>query len=213
MSANTADQRNWIERLSSKIPGYSGYVDKERRRDTDKLQREHVADHIRSLKTPLTDTMRDLSSGGRLFEVRPVDHLIKKVDQLENRIRFASYGYAGFFDVAKVDASRLDFIYQTDLGLVEQVDQLEAAVNQLKAQAGTADGLKSAAAQVDSALDSVGKAFEARYNVVNNFGQEPPEPEPLFGSNESDPTSVPSGADPGKVPSPGGSPGPSGSPV
>ena len=29
MSSNTSDTRNWIEQLSSKIPGYSGYVDRE----------------------------------------------------------------------------------------------------------------------------------------------------------------------------------------
>jgi len=210
MSAGTGDQRNWIERLSSKIPGYSGYVDKERRRDTDKLQREHVADSIRALKTPLTDVMRDLSSGGRLFEVRPIDHLIKKLDQLENRIRFASYGYAGFFDVAKVDQARLDYIYQTDMGLVEQVDHLGAAINQLKTQAATADGLKSASYEVDGQIDIVGKAFDARYNVVNNFGQEPSEPEPLFSSNEPGPLPPSGGFNPGTPPQGGGGPGTSG---
>ena len=43
MSSNTTDTRNWIEKLTSKIPGYSGYVDRETRRDIDKLHREHLA--------------------------------------------------------------------------------------------------------------------------------------------------------------------------
>jgi len=211
MSASTGDQRNWIERLSSKIPGYSGYVDKERRRDTDKLQREHIADRIRGLKNPLNDIMRDLSSGGRLFEVRPLDHLLKKLDQLENRIRFASYGYAGFFDVVKVDQARLDYIYQADLSLVEHVDQLEASVNQLKGQSGTADGLKSGASSVDAMIDTAAKAFETRYNVVNDFGQGQPGPEPMFGSSE--PASVPGPGGPEGPSGAGGGPGPSGGSV
>ena len=99
MSSNTTAGRNWIERLSSKIPGYSGYVDRERRRDIDKLHREHLANRLRGLKGPLTDLMKDLTNNGRLFEVGAVDSTIKKLDHLENRIRFASYGYAGFFDV------------------------------------------------------------------------------------------------------------------
>ena len=66
----SSDQRSWIERLSDKIPGYSGYVDRERRRDIDKLHREHLADRLRSLKTPLTEAMRDLTSGGRLLRPR-----------------------------------------------------------------------------------------------------------------------------------------------
>ena len=77
---DSTDQRNWIERLSSKIPGYSGYVDRERRRDIDKLHREHLADRIRSLKPTLTEVMRELTNGGRLFEVGPVEQAIKKLD-------------------------------------------------------------------------------------------------------------------------------------
>jgi hypothetical protein len=183
MSSNIPDQRNWLERLSAKIPGYGGYVDKERRRDTDKLHRERLADRLRSLKNPLNDIMRELSNGGRLFEVGPVDHVIKKLDRIENRVRFASYGYSGFFDVVKIDAARLDSIYQSDLALVERADQVEARVNQLKGQAGTADGLKSGASDLDSALDDFEKAFEGRFNAVNTFNPastEPAEPGPLF---------------------------------
>jgi hypothetical protein len=111
MSSNPSDQRNWIERLSSKIPGYSGYVDREQRRDVDKLHREHLADRLRSLKSPLTDLTHELTNGGRLFEAGPVDAATKKLDHLENRVRFASYGYSGFFDVVKIEQTQLDSIF------------------------------------------------------------------------------------------------------
>jgi len=182
MSGN--DQRNWFERLSAKIPGYGGYVDKERRRDTDKLQREHLADRVRALKAPINDVMRDLSTGGRLFEIGPVDRLTKKLDRVENRIRYASYGYSGFFDVVKIQQAQLDSIYQFDLSLVEHVDALEAKVKELKANAGSADGLKTSAAAAESAIDELDQTFEGRYKAVNGFGQqgEPYEPPPLFDS-------------------------------
>jgi hypothetical protein len=182
MSGN--DQRNWFERLSGKIPGYGGYVDKERRRDTDKRQREILADRVRALKGPVNEVMRDLSTGGRLFEIGPVDRLTKKLDRIENRIRYASYGYSGFFDVVKIQEAQLDAIYQFDLSLVEQVDGLETKVNQLKANAGTAEGLKTAASAVEDAIDQLEHTFEGRYKAVNGFGQEQPtqEPAPLFNS-------------------------------
>jgi len=180
MSANIPDQRNWLERLSAKIPGYGGYVDKERRRDTDKLHREHLADRLRSFKNPLNDIMGDLSRGGRLFEVGPVDHLIKKLDRIENRVRFASYGYSGFFDVVKIDAARLDSIYHSDLALVERADEVESRLNQLKGQAGSADGLKTGASALEGALDDFEKAFESRFNAVNTFNPAQSEPGPLF---------------------------------
>ena len=180
MSANTGDKRNWLERLTSKIPGYSGYVDRETRRDIDKLHREHLADRIRGLKTPLTDIVRELSSSGRLFEVTPVDAAGKKLDKLENRIRFASYGYGGFFDVVKIEQNELDAIYRFDLALVERVDKIEAKINDLKAQAGTAPGLKAACAEVTTAIDEADHAFDDRYKAINNFGQGQPPGQPLF---------------------------------
>ena len=180
MSADASDKRNWLERLTSKIPGYSGYVDREQRRDIDKLHREHLADRLRRLKAPLTEVMKELSSGGRLFEVTPVDSAIKKLDHLENRVRFASYGYSGFFDAVKIEQAQLDSIYRFDLALVERVDKVEAKINELKAQAGTAAGLKTAAADVATAIDKTDHAFDDRYKAINDFGQDQPPGRPLF---------------------------------
>ena len=180
MTANSGDQRNWLERLGDKIPGYSGYVDRERRRDVDKLHREHLADRLRGLKAPLTDLMRDLSSGGRLFEVGPVDSAIKKLDHLENRVRFASYGYSGFFDVVKIEQAQLDSIYRFDLALVEHVDKLEAKISELKSKAASAEGLKGASSELTTALDETNRAFDERSQAINNFGQDQPPGKPLF---------------------------------
>lgn len=177
---DSTDQRNWIERLSSKIPGYSGYVDRERRRDIDKLHREHLANRIRSLKPTLTEVMRELTNGGRLFEVGPVEQAIKKLDQLENRVRFASYGYAGFFDVVKIEQPQLDSIYKFDLALVENVDKIEAKLTQLKAQAGTPEGIKSGCAEANAEIDQTSRLFDDRYKAINEFSEGGPPGQPLF---------------------------------
>jgi hypothetical protein len=180
MSSNPSDQRNWIERLSSKIPGYSGYVDRERRRDVDKLHREHLADRLRTLKSPLTNLIGELTNSGRLLEVGPVDSAIKKLDHLENRVRFASYGYSGFFDVVKIDQAQLDSIYKFDLALVEDVDKIEAKLAELKTNAGTSDGLKSGCAAVVEEIDQTNKAFDDRYKAIDNFAEGQPPGQPLF---------------------------------
>jgi hypothetical protein len=180
-SSNTPAGRNWIERLSSKIPGYSGYVDRERRRDIDKLHREHLANRLRRLKAPLTDLMRELTNNSRLFEVGSVDSTIKKLDHLENRIRFASYGYAGFFDVVKIEQPQLDAIYRFDLGLVELADQIEANIAALKAKAATPDGLKAGCAELGDTIDRIERAFDERYKAINEFSEGQAPGKPLFG--------------------------------
>ncbi|MDT7688053.1 MAG: hypothetical protein QOE46_812 [Acidobacteriota bacterium] len=164
-----SDQRNWLERLGDKIPGYGGYVSKERRRDADKLHREHLAERLRAAKQPLNEVMRELSSSGRLFEVGPVDRVLKKLDQIENRVRFASYGYAGFFDAVKIEEPQLDAIYRFDLSLVEKVDEFERLAREISSKSSTADGLKQSAAEIERAADDLNSTFDDRSRAIENF--------------------------------------------
>jgi hypothetical protein len=176
----SADQRNWLERLADKIPGYNGYVDRERRRDVDKRHREQLADRLRSFKAPLTELMKELTNSGRLMEVGQVDQALKKLDKIENRVRFASYGYAGFFDAVKIEQPQLDQIYKFDLALVEQIDKVEAKLGEVKSKAGTPDGLKSSVAEAIVQIDATDRAFDDRYKAINDFGRGQPPGQPLF---------------------------------
>ena len=175
-----SDQRNWLERLGEKIPGYAGYVARERRRDADKLHREHLAERLRAAKRPLNELMRELSSAGRLFEVGPVDRILKKLDQVENRVRFASYGYAGFFDAVKIEEPQLERIYRFDLALVEKVEEFERQAGELSSKAATADGLKQAAASLERAADDLNQTFDQRYRAIETFGPDNTQGQPMF---------------------------------
>jgi len=176
-----SEQRNWLERLGDKIPGYSGYVAKERRRDIDKLHREHLADRLRGAKQPVNDAVRELSSTGRLFEVGPLDRALKKIDQIENRVRFASYGYAGFFDVQKIEEPQLERIYSFDLALVEKVEALERVAGELGGRAASAEGLKQAAGDLERAADDLNRTFDERYRAIENFSGADGSPgQPMF---------------------------------
>lgn len=175
-----SDQRNWLERLGDKIPGYSGYVDKERRRDIDKLHRVHLADRLRATKQPVSDFVRELTSTGRLFEVGPLERVSKKIDQIENRVRFASYGYAGFFDVAKVQEAELDRLYRFDLALVEKVEELERQARALAERGSSAEALKAAAAELERAADDLNRTFDERYRAIENFRPDANPGQPMF---------------------------------
>lgn len=175
-----SEQRNWLERLGDKIPGYSGYVEKERRRDIDKLHREHLAERLRATKQPISDLVRNLSASGRLFEVGPLDRVSKKIDQIENRVRFASYGYAGFFDVVKIQEAQLDAIYRFDLALVEKVEELERQARSLAERGATPEGLKDAAAEVERAADDLNRTFDERYRAIENFRPDGQPGQPMF---------------------------------
>ena len=160
---------DWLERLGEKIPGYGGYAERERRRDLDKLHREHLADRLRAAKGPLNEVRRELTSSGRLMEVGPIDRVLKKIDQIENRVRFASYGYSGFFDAVKIEEPQLEALYGFDLALVEKVEALEHHARALKSKWGGAAELKDSASAVEGAADELNRAFDERSRSINNF--------------------------------------------
>lgn len=173
-------QKNWLQRLAEKIPGIAGYQAKENRRDTDKLYRENLADRLRRVKDNLSAVMRDLTDGGRLLEIAPVERLSKKVDTIENRIRFATYGYTGFFDVVQVKEQQLDAIYQFDLRLVEKVEAIETQAAALRGSTGTPTELKAAVATLEQAIDDLNVTFDSRQQAISGYGEASAPGRPMF---------------------------------
>ena len=60
-------ERDGLEGLFSKIPGYRGYKQKENRRAADKLLREHVAGQLDEQRRRLVGLQRDMLEGGGLL--------------------------------------------------------------------------------------------------------------------------------------------------
>lgn len=172
------DLRNWLERLGDKIPGYSGYAARERRRDADKLQREHLAERIRAGKQKLSAFIRELTSTGRLMEVGPYDRVMKKLDQLENRVRFATYGYTGFFDAVKIDEPRLEALYRFDLQMLEAWEEVERMLGEYQDNASGEAKLSST--ELERAVDRLNATFDERYRAINDYDRGSAPGRPLF---------------------------------
>ncbi|MEW6734907.1 MAG: zinc ribbon domain-containing protein [Acidobacteriota bacterium] len=161
-------EQNWLERLVGAIPGYKGYLEKEIRRDVDKLHREHLAAMLNQLKAPLNGVIRELSDNRRLFEVGPIERVLQRLDKIENRIRYASYGYSGFFDVVKIREAQLDQLYHFDVALLEYVERIKIQVQQLVAKVSDANALKATAQELSRTLDELDRKFNERFQAIEN---------------------------------------------
>jgi hypothetical protein len=148
--ADHAEKRGKIETILRQIPGFRGYLDKEDRRQSDQLQRRWLADRLQRSKRSMDQLARSLADAGQIDVLPELDRVRGRLDKLIARIRGAMQGYSGFFDLVQVDAALLDRIYSFDVTLLEQVDGLSAAVEQLPGQqSGAADALGRLADQID----------------------------------------------------------------
>jgi hypothetical protein len=160
-------QRNLLERLGAKIPGYRGFQDRELRRDVDKLQREHLAAELGRLKALLSNRARDYTDAGQLAALAAFGRLDRQLDGLQQTIRFSDYGASGLFDPVKINEPELERLYAFDLGVVEDVAAVEQAIAAVPAPAGNA-GPGAAAAKDDAGTaGNAGSALDRVRDLVH----------------------------------------------
>jgi hypothetical protein len=165
-------QRNWLEKLGDKIPGYRGFQDRELRRDVDRSLREHLASELGRLKTVLRDRSRAWVDAGKIGALNGFDRLDRQLDGLSQAIRFSDYGASGLFDPVKIGEAELQRLYEFDLSVVNDLAQLESDVAALPAPGGA--GGDDPAAALDRLLQEAraldGK-WRQREQVISNVVQ------------------------------------------
>lgn len=152
------EQRNWLERLGSYIPGFKGYQDRELRRDVDRMQREHLSRELTALKAGVRSKARDYTDAGKIGVLHHFERLDRKLDGLSQRVRFANYGATGLFDVVKVYEDELAKLYEFDLSFLEKVSALRADLEAIPAPGGGDEG-----GAIKQALDHL-EAMESRWS-------------------------------------------------
>ncbi len=164
--------RNALERLGDKIPGYRGFQDRELRRDVDRQLREHLAAELGRLKGLARDHARAYTDAGKLAALNGFDRLDRQLDGLSQAIRFSDYGASGLFDAVKIGEPELQRLYEFDGSVVDDLAQLEGEIAALPAPGGDdpAPALDHLLQQV-RALD--GK-WRQREQVISNVLQGAP---------------------------------------
>src|SRR5574341_2554119 len=96
-----------LERLTHCIPGVGRYQDREGLRETDKQVRTHLADRLTDLARIAEGAERRLTDARRLDRLPPLDRVVRLLNTLADTIRFASYDFAGVFDLHKIRETEL----------------------------------------------------------------------------------------------------------
>jgi len=124
---------NKVEELVKDIPGYKGYKDKEVRREADKLIRLKVARGLQEQRRRLNSIEVRLVNAGRLGVLLVLDRSLMRLQLLIDRLKTASYGYAGLFDAIKVREEELDALYDYDVALLDNVGQVKTLIDAVAA--------------------------------------------------------------------------------
>jgi hypothetical protein len=160
--------RNALETLLKKIPGFQGYLEKENRRESDALQRKWLADRLSRSKRAIDEHTKTLADRGELDALPQYDQLRGRIDKLIGRIRGAMAGYSGVFDLVRVDEALLDRVYEHDVLMMERVELIASGIEKwtgTAAQSNPADVLK----ELTGELDELNRALDRREDLLKGL--------------------------------------------
>ena len=155
-----------LEQLVAKIPGYKGYKEKELRREADKLLREHLARQFEEQRRAITNLQKRLIKSGQAGLLDDLEEGVMKLQFLIDRLKTASYGYAGFFDAVKVKEEQLDALYAFDNALLDEVPKVAAGINSVSEALAAKEGVAEAVADLVSTIQGINDTFSKRQDVI-----------------------------------------------
>jgi len=155
-----------LEQLVAKVPGYKGYKEKEMRREADKLLREHLARQFEEQRRGITNLQKQLIKSGQAGLLDDLEEGVMKLQLLIDRLKTASYGYAGFFDAVKVKEEQLDALYEFDNALMDEVPDVAAGINKVSEALAAKEGVAEAITDLVGTIQGVNDTFSERQDVI-----------------------------------------------
>ncbi len=157
--------KDFISKIRNTVSGFLGYFDRETRRDADKILREEIAKRYEEQWSRVSSIQRQIISAGQIKLLDDLEEAAIKMRIFADRIRRAEYGYAGFFDVARVNKEELQKIYDFDLALLDNVANVSNAVDNVEASIDT-DGLPAAIRHLVKLSQEALDTFDRRMDVI-----------------------------------------------
>jgi hypothetical protein len=161
-------QMRLSERILAELPGFGGYKEKELRRESDKLIRNHLYQKLAQARSSFKTIFQKMSDRRQLDVLTDMDRLVAKFDLVTERINHASYGYSGFFDVVKIKEEALDRMINFDSQLIDQVNSITSEVDTFKNEVSQQefDKTKDHTQNLTNALETFDETLDKREEVI-----------------------------------------------
>lgn len=164
-------QQDPFKKLLSAIPGFGGYIDRQTRRDADKLLRDTVARRFEEQWKRASQLQSDMVSSGLIAYVDDMEKAAIQLRTFIDKITTAPRGYAGLFDAVKINEKELEAIYQFDAAFFDLAEQVGRALDNVEASLGDREALPAAIRNVTSIARMAVETYNRRSEVVIGAGK------------------------------------------
>jgi len=154
-----------FKKILSIIPGFKGYMERQARRDSDKLLRDVIADRFEQQWGRISSLQRDLISAGDITLVDDLEAAAIKLRTFADRVRRATRGYSGLFDAVKINEEELARLYEYDAQMLTQAEEVGRAVDNVEASIGS-EGLPASIRNLKTVTQQCIDIFDRREEVI-----------------------------------------------
>jgi hypothetical protein len=161
-----SNQVDPFKKLLSYIPGFSGYIERQKRRDADKILRDTVARRYEELWGRASNLQVELVNNGMIKFVDDMEKAALALRTFIDKISRAARGYSGLFDAVKINEKELEAIYQFDLAFFTLGDQISGALDNVEASLSDEAALPAAIRNLTTLARLAVETFERRSEVV-----------------------------------------------
>jgi hypothetical protein len=166
-----SEQIDPFKKLLSYIPGFKGYIERQSRRDADKVLRDTVARRFEEHWGRASNLQAELVSNGMIKYVDDMEKASLALRTFIDKISTAARGYSGMFDAVKINEKELEAIYQFDVAFFTLGDQVASALDNVEASLSDETALPAAIRNLTSLARLAVETFERRSEVVTGSGQ------------------------------------------
>ncbi len=149
--------KNIFDRIGSLIPGYSGYAERDGRRNCDKILRDSIVSQLVEIEKTFNSRIYEALKKKDKETMNLIEESRKQVNTFLSKVKFAPYGVTGFFSDNQIKEDELFVIYQNDHDLADCVNQLQNLSN--------SDDISEIKKQIENCIQILLK----RNNYINEF--------------------------------------------
>lgn len=158
-----------LGRIASKIPGFSGYMERGRRREADQIIRDTIAARLEDIRLQLSNVHQELSRDifTAIDHAEPLGRAESRLMGLIGKIKSAPQGYAGFFDAVKIKEEELARIYQFDANMMTYAENIAADVEAVQNAALSQGDLRGTIRALDATIQEASTTFNSRQEILS----------------------------------------------
>jgi len=119
---------NILDKIGALIPGYSGYAERDGRRNCDKQLRSILSSKLFECEKILVKRINKAINNSDKPLMRTIEDCRKLINTTQSKINYAPYGESGFFSDQQIKEDELMKIYHFDLEMAKEVEKIENVI-------------------------------------------------------------------------------------